>query len=74
MTLGRFPLSIFCSRGTPPREPTNPEDIKVFGGTNSTLLPQWAVLFWRVPGTNLEVNQARQLSEVKRVNFGAKKR
>ena len=26
MTLGRCPLSIFCSRGTPP-EPTNPESI-----------------------------------------------
>ena len=24
MTLGRCPLSIFCSRGTPPVEPTNP--------------------------------------------------
>jgi len=29
MTLGRCPLSIFCSRGTPPKsvEPTNPESI-----------------------------------------------
>ena len=27
MTLGRCPLSIFCSRGTPPVEPTNPESI-----------------------------------------------
>ena len=30
MTLGRCPLSIFCSRGTPPREsvePTNPESL-----------------------------------------------
>ena len=25
MTLGRCPLNMFCSRGTPPREPTNPE-------------------------------------------------
>ena len=25
MTLGTCPLSIFCSRGTPPVEPTNPE-------------------------------------------------
>ena len=34
MTLGRCPLSIFCSRGTPPREPLiaaacrNSEEIK----------------------------------------------
>ena len=27
MTLGRCPLSIFCSRGTPPVEPTNSESI-----------------------------------------------
>jgi len=27
MTLGRCPLSIFCSRETPPVEPTNPESI-----------------------------------------------
>jgi len=27
MTLGRCPLSIFFSRGTPPRKPTNPESI-----------------------------------------------
>ena len=27
MTLGRCPLSIFCSSGTLPDEPTNPESI-----------------------------------------------
>ena len=35
MTLGRCPLSIFCSRGTSPVEPTNPESI--IGSTWSQL-------------------------------------
>ena len=33
MTLGRCPLSVFCSRGTPPREvSTNPEPITFWKG------------------------------------------
>ena len=31
MSLRRRPLSIFCSRGTPPREPANPESITLEG-------------------------------------------
>ena len=58
MTLGKGPLSIFCSRGTPPIEPTNPESIKEFmdfrlkNGSSQVRIPVLTGLF--VPNCSMQ--------------------
>jgi len=47
MTLGMFPLSIFCSRGTPRRE-ASPESV-IFFLLYSRVNLEWRSFDWHVP-------------------------